>query len=177
MGLSEQLTQAAARLLHERGRSQRERCLELARAGAHRAAERIPSIEQRVTTLADASRHFTDISLRCLDQLLQQGLASVHGALEDSTERLRATAQAQSLAELYAAQRASLPASRQRIAQELGSTVRILADTGRALSVLAWRTGNELVRAPERRRAPSRQRPRRAAAGRRRTRARTKPRT
>jgi len=152
-----------------------ERWLERARASAHRAAERIPLIEERVSTLSDASRHFTDISLRCLDQLLQQALASMHGALADGSQRLQATARAQSLADLYALQRASLPASRQRIVSELGSTIGILADAGRALSSLAWRTGNELVRAPGRGSPPSRQRPR-AGGIRRRARSGAKPR-
>jgi hypothetical protein len=120
----------------------------------------MPAIEERLATLAEAGQRLTDLSHRCLGQLLQQGQTSARGALADSAERLRIAAHASSLGALYKEQRAALPASRARLVSELESTWQIVAAVGRELSELAHSTGSELLRG----RAPEKAPPRRSRA-------------
>jgi hypothetical protein len=116
-------------------------CISLTGRAAQRsaslAAEGVDSAEGRIPALTAVGRRLTDISHRCADQLLAQGLAGIKGALTDGAERLRLAAQASDLASLYHGQRATLPASRARITQELQATWRIVALTTQELAELA----------------------------------------
>ena len=108
-----------------------------AKRSASLAAQGVESAEGRIPTLTAAGRRLTEISHRCADQLLAQGLAGIKGALTDGAARLRMVAQASDLVSLYQGQRATLPASRERIAQELQATWRIVALTTQELAELA----------------------------------------
>jgi hypothetical protein len=144
MSLSSQIALTAARLLQQSARGYAGVALRLARRGAERAADRIEAEEPRITALTEAGLLATEVSCRCLDRLVRQGLGSAKGALNDSAERLRISARAESFAALYAAQRASLPASRERVAKELGAAWKIVVSTGRELADIARSTRDEL---------------------------------
>ena len=79
-----------------------------AKRSASLAAEGVDSAEGRIPALTAVGRRLAEISHRCADQLLAQGLAGIKGALTDSAERLRMAAQATDLASLYHGQRATL---------------------------------------------------------------------
>ncbi len=144
MSLSSQIALTAARLLQQSAQDYAGRALRLARRGAERAAERIEAEEPRITALTEAGLLATEVSCRCLDRLVRQGLDSARGALSDGAERLRITARSESFAALYAAQRASLPASRERVAKELGTAWKIVVSTGRELAGIARSARDEL---------------------------------
>jgi hypothetical protein len=116
-------------------------CISLTGRAAQRsaslAADGVDSAHGRIPALTAAGRRLTEISHRCADQLLAQGLAGIKGALTDGAERLRLAAQANDLASLYHGQRATVRASRERIAQELQATWRIVALTTQELAELA----------------------------------------
>ena len=116
-----------------------------AKRSASLAAQGVESAEGRIPTLTAAGRRLTEISHRCADQLLAQGLAGIKGALTDGAARLRMVAQASDLVSLYQGQRATLPASRERIAQELQATWRIVALTTQELAQLARTARGDLA--------------------------------
>ena len=145
MTLAGQIALNAARLFQESAQGYAGRALRAARRGAKQAAERLEGAEPRIATLTQAGLRLTELSCQCIEKLMRQSVASAHGALADGAQRLRMTAQAQSLRELYAEQRAALPASRERLARELEATWRIVASTGREVAELAQSTGRELL--------------------------------
>jgi hypothetical protein len=151
MSLSSQIARTAARLLHEHAQSYADGALRLARRGAERAAQRVEADAPRIAALTEAGLRATEVSCRALDQLVRQGFDSARGALVDGAERLRITARAESFADLYAAQRATLPDSRARIAKELGATWKIVVATGRELVDVARSTRDELAQSRVRR--------------------------
>ena len=159
MNTAERL-QAGARALREQAYTWAGYAARAAQTGAQRAALRMDAASPRVALLATAGRSLTELSTRCAGQLLEQGLASVQGALVDGSQRLRMAAEADSLTSLYRAQRATVPASRARVLGEIESTWRIVASTGRELTALALRTHRELTDGP----APTRTRVRRSAS-------------
>jgi hypothetical protein len=159
MNTSERLL-AGARALREQAYSCIGYAARAVQTGAEHAAHRIDAAGPHIASLAAAGRDLTEISTRCAGHLLEQGLASVQGALADGSQRLRSAAEADSLTSLYQAQRASLPGSRARILGELEATWRILTSTGRELTALALRTRRELAGAD----APARTRARRGAS-------------
>jgi hypothetical protein len=145
MSFSSQFALATARALQERTQVYAGHALRLARRGAARAATRMEAEGPRISALADAGLKVSEVSCRGLDRLVRQGLASARGALTDSAERLRLTARAASLAELYDAQRASLPASRARIGKELAAAWAIVLSTGQELVDVARAAREELA--------------------------------
>jgi hypothetical protein len=144
MSILEPIALTAARLLQRSARGYAGRALRLAQREAGRAAERLDTAEPRITALAEAGLRLSELSCRCVDQLVRQSIASTQGALTDGVERLRITARARSLGALYADQRAALPASRARVAQELQATWKIVASTGRELVQIAQSARSEL---------------------------------
>jgi hypothetical protein len=116
-----------------------------AKRSASLAAAGVESAERRIPALTSAGRRLAEISHRCADQLLAQGLAGIKGALTDGAERLRMAAEASDLASLYQGQRTTLPASRERIAQELQATWRIVVLTTQELAELARTAGGDLA--------------------------------
>jgi hypothetical protein len=144
MSLSSRIALTAARLLHERAQGYATEALRLARGGAERAARRMQAEGPRITALGEAGLRATEVSCRGLDRLVRQGFASARGAFRDGAERLRMTARAETFGALYAAQRATLPASRKRIAKELGAAWTIVASTSRELADIARSAGSEL---------------------------------
>ncbi len=145
MSIPEQIALTAARLLQERAQRYAGRALRVARREAGRTAERLEHAGPRLTALTEAGLRLTELSCRCVDQLVRQSLASAHGALEDGAERLRMTARARNIGALYAEQRDALPASRARIAKELQATWKIVASTGRELVEIAQSAREELT--------------------------------
>ena len=162
MSLPEQLALTAARLLQRSARDYAGHALQLMRREAKRTAERLEAAGPPLAALTEAGLRLSELSCRCVDQLVRQGLASAQGALTDGAERLRITARAESPSALYAEQRAMLPASGARIAKELQATWKIVASTGRALVEIAESTRKELVRGSRTKQAatPRRRRPR-----------------
>jgi len=144
MNLSGQIALNAARLLQQRAQGYADRALRLAREGAELAAARLEVEGPRLSALAEAGLRATELSYQCLDQLLRQGLTGARAALTDGAERLRITAEAGSLSALYDAQRATLPASRKRIARELGSAWEIVLATSRELAKVAQSARHDL---------------------------------
>jgi hypothetical protein len=144
MSASERL-RASARALRERASACAGLAARTAQGGAERAARGMDAAGPRVASLAAAGLSLTELSSRCAGQLLEQSLRSAQGALADGSQRLRMAAEADSLASLYRAQRASLAGSRARILGEIEATWRIVTSTGRELSALAIRTGRELA--------------------------------
>ncbi|HUN25518.1 MAG TPA: phasin family protein [Steroidobacteraceae bacterium] len=144
MTLAGQIALNAARRFRERAEGYAGRALRAAQRSAAQAAEHLETAEPQIATLTEAGLRFTELSYRCVDRLLRQSIASAQGALTDGAQRLRATAKAESLQALYAAQRASLPASRERLVRELEATWRIVAAAGREVAALAESTGREL---------------------------------
>jgi hypothetical protein len=146
MNLSSQIALTAARLLRDHAQGYAGRALRLARRGADQTAERLEAEAPRFTALAEAGLRATEVSCRALDRLLRQGFDSARGAFADSAERLRITARAESFGALYAAQRATLPASRDRVVKELEATWRIVVSTSRELAEVARSARHELAR-------------------------------
>jgi hypothetical protein len=144
MNLSGQIALTAARLLQQRAQGYAGRALRLAREGAELAAARLEVEGPRISVLAEAGLRATALSYQCFDQLVRQGLTGARGALTDGAERLRITAEAESLSALYEAQRATLPASRKRIARELGAAWEIVVATSRELAKVARSARHEL---------------------------------
>ncbi len=145
MSIPEQIALTAARLLQGRAQGYAGRALRRAQREAGRTAERLEHAAPRLTALTEAGLRLTELSCRCVDQLVRQSLASAHGALEDGAERLRMTARARSVSALYAEQLDALPASRARIAKELQATWKIVASTSRELVEIAQSAREELV--------------------------------
>lgn len=145
MSFSSQFTLAAARLLQERTQAYAGSVLRLARRGAVHAAKRMEAEGPRLSALAEAGLKASEVSCRGLDRLLRQGVASAKGALTDGAERLRLTARSESLAELYKAQRATLPASRTRVLKELEAAWTIVLSTGQELAGVARSARGELA--------------------------------
>jgi hypothetical protein len=133
------------RLLHQRTQDYAGRALRLARRGAVRAAQRMDQEAPRIAALTEVGLRASEVSYRALDRLVRQGLASARGALTDGAERLRLTARSASLAELYDAQRATLPASRARVARELQAAWAIVRSTGEELAEVARSAREELA--------------------------------
>jgi hypothetical protein len=156
MSLTGQIALTAARLLYDRAETYAGRALRLAQWGAEQAAERVEAAAPRIATLTEAGLRLTEITCRCMDRLVRQGLDSAQGTLVDSADRLRMTARARNLGALYAAQRAAAPATRKRVAHDLEATWDIVASAGRELIDLARATRGELERAPSRRARPKR---------------------
>ncbi|HUN73374.1 MAG TPA: hypothetical protein VMU40_02550 [Steroidobacteraceae bacterium] len=156
MSLSTQFALAAARFLQERTQAYGSRALRVARHGAVRAVERMEAEGPRISALAEAGLKASEASFRGLDRLVRHGLASAKGALDDGAERLRLTARSETFAELYDAQRATLPASRARIAKELEAAWAIVLLTGQELAGVARSAREDL--------AQSRQQPSHARA-------------
>lgn len=160
MSISDQMARTAARVLRAGMQDSAGRALKLAQWGAARAVLGIETAEPRLTTLTEAGLRLTEVSARCVDQLVRQGLASARGALADGTARLRMTAQAPDLATFYNAQRAAVPKSRERVAQELEATWQIVSSTGRELAAIAQATREDLFTGPRGKRARRRRPPR-----------------
>lgn len=154
MNLAGQIALTAARLVQHRTGAYADSALRLAQWGAERAADRIESAGPRIATLTDAGLKLTEITCRCVDQLVRQGLESAQGALTDGAERLRMTAKARDLGTLYAAQRAALPATRRRVVRDLETTWHIVTAASRDLFALARSTQGALSE-PARRARPS----------------------
>lgn len=150
MSLAGQVAWTAARLMQHRAGSYAERALRLAQASAGRAAERVEAAGPRIATLAEASLKLTEITFRCVDQLVRQGVESAQGTLSDGADRLRMSAKARSFGALYAAQRAALPQTGRRVARDLEATWRIMSATSRDLIELARSTRHELESGPTR---------------------------
>lgn len=161
MSVSGQIAWTAAQLLRRSAQSYAGHALRLVRREAERTAGRLEAAGPPITALTEAGLRLTELSCRCVNQLVRQGLASAQGALTDGAERLRATARAESVGALYSEQRASLPASRARIAKELQATWKIMASTGRELVEIAASARKELARGSraERPTPPHRRRP------------------
>ena len=166
MNLAGQIASTAARLMQDRAGSYAEQMLHLAQRGAERAARRVEALGPRIATLAEAGLKLTEISFRCVDQLMRQGLESAQSTLTDGAEHLRTSAKARTLGALYDAQRAAVPKTRRRVSRDLEATWRIMSSTSRDLFDLARSTRSELAGSPSHRK-------RRAAASRPRARKRT----
>ncbi len=151
MNLAGQIALTAARLMQHRAGAYAERALHLAQRSAAQAADRVEAASPRIATLAEAGLKLTEITCRCVDQLIRQGIESTHGALTDGAERLRMTAKARTLGALYAAQWGALPATRRRVARDLEKTWHIMATTSRDLVALARTTRSALEGKPARR--------------------------
>jgi len=137
----------------------------LARRGAEHAAERIEAEAPRIATLTEAGLRASEVSYRALERLVRQGLESARGALTDGAARLRLTAQSESLAELYDAQRATLPASRARIAKELEAAWAIVRATGEELAAVARAVREELAQSSSSHRQARARKPRSRGQG------------
>ena len=159
MNLAGQIVLTAARLMQHRAGSYAERAPELAQRSAELAAEHVEAAGPRIATLAEAGLKLGEITFRCVDQLVRQGIESTQGALDDGAERLRMSAKARTFGALYAAQWAALPQTRRRVAHDLEAGWRIVSSASRDLVELARTTRGELTGTPPRR-------TRRAAAGR-----------
>lgn len=144
MSLAGQFAMTAARLLQYRAGTYASWALRLAQSGADQAADRVEAAAPRVATLTEAGLRLSEITYHCVDQLMRQGVESARGALADSTERLRMTARARSVFDLYAAQRAALPATRRRVVREVEATWSILRSASRDVFELARSTRSEL---------------------------------
>ncbi len=166
MNLAGQIALTAARLMQHRAGPYAETALRLAQRGAERAADRVEAAGPQLATLAEAGLKLTEITFRCVDQLVRRGMESAQGTLADGAERLRMGAKARTFGALYAAQRAALPQTRRRVARDLEVTWKIMTSASRDLFELARSTRSELMNAPS-------HRARRAAASRPRTRKRT----
>lgn len=153
MSIPDEMTRSAARFLRTGVQGYAGRAIRLAQWGAQRTASGIETAEPRLTTLAETSLRVTEVSCRCLDGLLRQGLQSARGALTDGAERLRKTAQARDFATLYQQQRASLPTSRARVTQEIEATWKIMTSTGRELAAIARSTREDLAKGSRAKRA------------------------
>lgn len=151
MNLAGQLALTAARLLEHRAGPYAERMLHLAQRGAERAAQRVEAAGPRIATLAEAGLKLTEITFRCVDQLVRQGVESAQGTLHDGAERLRMSAKARTLGALYTAQRAAFPKTRRRVAHDLEATWRIMSSASRDVIALARSTRSELSGSPSRR--------------------------
>lgn len=145
MSIPDRMTRTAVRLLRHGIEDYAGRALRLAQRGADRTALGIETAEPRLAALTDASLRMTEVSCRCVDRLVKAGIVGARGALADGTDRLRMAARAGSLADLYDTQRATLPASRRRIAKEIEAAWKIVASTGRELAEIAQSTGRELL--------------------------------
>jgi len=163
MSIPDQMARAAVRLLTHGVQDYAGRALRLAQRSAARAALGIETAQPRLATLTEAGLRVTEASCRCVDRLVRQSVASAHGALEDGTERLRMTARARSLSALYDEQRATLPASRERISRELETVWKIVASARRDLAEIAHSTREQLLGQPR----PKRGRRKRSAGSRR----------
>jgi len=168
MSLSSQLALAAARFLQERTQAYGARALRVARHGAVRAVERLEAEGPRISALAEAGLRASEASFRGLDRLVRHGLASAKGALDDGAERLRLTARSETLAELYDAQRATLPASRARVVRELEAAWAIVLSTGEELAGVARSARADLTQGPRKRSHARARKPRAKRATRRR---------
>ena len=166
MNLAGQIAMTAARLMQLRAGPYAERALRLARRGAERAAERVEAAGPQVATLAEAGLKLTEITFRCVDQLVRRGIESAQGTLTDGAERLRLSAKARTFGALYAAQRAALPQTGRRVASDLEAGWQIMSSASRDVIELARSTRSELASGPS-------HRARRAAASRPRARKRT----
>jgi len=166
MNLAGQIAMTAARLMQLRAGPYAERALRLARRGAERAAERVEAAGPQVATLAEAGLKLTEITFRCVDQLVRRGIESAQGTLTDGAERLRLSAKARTFGALYAAQRAALPQAGRRVASDLEAGWQIMSSASRDVIELARSTRSELASGPP-------HRARRAAASRSRARKRT----
>ena len=151
MNLADQIALTAARLMRHRAGSYAEQVLNVAQRNAERAAKRVEALGPRITTLAEAGLKLTEISFRCVDQLVRQGIESAQGALTDGAERLRMSAKARTLGALYAANLDAFPKTRRRVAQDLEATWRIMSSTSRDVIELARSTRSELAGSPPRR--------------------------
>jgi hypothetical protein len=147
MSLPNQVFLTAARLLQEQAQGYAGQALRLVRRGAERAAQRVEAEGPRITALTEAGLRATEVSCQCLDRLVRQGLESAKGALSDGAERLRMTARAETVGALYAAQRATLSASGERIAKDLGAAWKIVVSSSRELADIAQAARNELRQA------------------------------
>jgi hypothetical protein len=160
MNLAGQIAMTAARLMQHRAGPYAEQALHLAQRSAERAAEGVEAAGPRIATLAQAGLKFTEITFRCVDQLVRRGMESAQGTLTEGAERLRMTAKARSFGALYAAQQAALPRTRRRIARDLEATWQIMSSASRDLVALARSTRSELAGgAPHRRRRAAASRP------------------
>jgi len=166
MNLAGQIALTAARLMQLRAGPYTERALRLAQRGAERAAERVEAAGPQIATLAEAGLKLSEITFRCVDQLVRRGIESAQATLTDGAERLRMSAKARTFGALYVAQRAALPQTRRRVARDLEATWHIMSSTSRDLVELARSTRSELASAPS-------HRARRAAGSRPRARKRT----
>jgi Phasin protein len=166
MNLAGQIALTAARLMQLRAGPYADRALRLAQQGAERAAERVEAAGPQVATLAEAGLKLSEITFRCVDQLVRRGIESAQATLTDGAERLRLSAKARSFGALYAAQRATLPQTGRRVARDFEATWKIMTSTSHDLVELARSTRSELASAPS-------PRGRRAAATRPRARKRT----
>ncbi|MGH8220214.1 MAG: hypothetical protein ACREUT_16865 [Steroidobacteraceae bacterium] len=166
MNLAGQIALTAARLMQGQAGSYAEQALHLAQGSAERAAERVEALGPRIATLAEAGLKLTEITFRCVDQLVRHGIGSAQGTLTDGAERLRMSAKARTLGALYAAQRAALPRTRRRVARDIEATWDIMSSASRDVVKLARSTRSELADSPP-------HRARRAAASRPRARKRT----
>lgn len=121
------------------------RAVDAARNGAQRAAAGFEAVETPVDTLADAGRQLNALSYQYAGRMLDQGVQTVHGFIEDGAQRLRRAAKADDVRSLYQAQLEQLPASRDRIVKDALATWEIVAGTGRELQSLALTTYARLV--------------------------------
>lgn len=121
------------------------RAVDAARIGAQRAAASFEAVETPVETLADAGRQLNALSYQYAGRMLDQGVQTVHGFIEDGAQRLRRAAKADDVRSLYQAQLEQLPASRDRIVKDALATWEIVAGTGRGLQSLALTTYARLV--------------------------------
>jgi|GEM_PF-6837864 len=150
MSLAAQIATTAARLMQHRAGSYAERALHVAQRSAVEAAKRIEAAGPRIATLAEAGLKLAEITCRCADQLIRQGIVSAQGALADGAERLRLTGKARNLGTLYASQLAALPATRRRVAHDLEASWRIVTSASRDLVALVRSTRGELTHNPAR---------------------------
>ena len=160
MNLAGQIALTATRLMQLRAGPYAESALRLARRGAERAAERVEAVGPHVATLAEAGLKLSEITFRCVDQLVRRGIESAQGTLSDGAERLRMSAKARTLGALYAAQRAALPQTGRRVARDLEASWQIMTAASRDVVELARSTRSELARASRRGRRAAASRPR-----------------
>lgn len=170
MNLAGQIALTAARIMQQRAGSYAEQVLHLAQRSAERAAVRLDTARPRIATLAEAGLKLTEITFRCVDQLVRRGIESAQGTLDEGAERLRLSAQARTFGALYEAQWAALPKTRRRVARDLAETWQIMSSASRDVFELARSTRRELAGSPARRTrraAASRPRPRKRTSRRR----------
>ncbi|MGH8284958.1 MAG: phasin family protein [Steroidobacteraceae bacterium] len=145
MTISERILEATAGV-RDQATAYAGRAVDAARNGAQRAAAGFEAVEAPVDTLADAGRQLNALSYQYAGRMLDQGVQTVHGFIEDGAQRLRHAAKAGDVRSLYRAQLEQLPASRDRIVKDALATWEIVAETGRELQSLALTTYARLVR-------------------------------